>query len=179
MKNIIFSAIIFGCLFFIIPVAVAQNNTSKIDFKIKNFGIYVNGNFSRVAVISNFDKDSLANSFINALVEINSIDTNNKKRDKHLLNTEYFDELNYKQLKLVSTKIEKKAANNYVLTGKLTIKKTTKTVVIPLIIDENEEGIVLSTNFELKRRDYGVGGKSWVMSNMVIIEVKHTIKITN
>ncbi len=176
MKNIIFGTKLFVGLFFMTHVVEAQNNTTQIDFKIKNFGVFVNGNFSKVTVESNFDKRNLAGSYIKAAVDINAINTNNKKRDKHLLEAEYFDELNYKQLKLVSTRIEKKTTNSYVLTGKLTIKKITKTVVVPLIIDENDAGIVLSTSFELNRKDYGVGGSSWVLSNTVKIEVKHTIK---
>ncbi len=176
MKNVIFSIKLLVGLFFMTHVVGAQENTTQIDFKIKNFGVFVNGNFDKVTVESNFDKRNLALSYIKAEVEINTINTNNKKRDKHLLEAEYFDELNYKQLKLVSSKIEKKAANSYVLTGKLTIKKTTKTVVVPLIINENEEDIVLSASFELNRKDYGVGGNSWVLSNTVMIEVKHTIK---
>ena len=170
MKNIFFC-----CLFFITTLAFAQSSTS-IDFKIKNIGIYVNGSFSNAVVTSNFDANNLDDSFINAVVDINSINTNNKKRDKHLLEDDYFDEKNYKQMKLISTKIEKTAVNNYKLTGKLTIKKTTKTVVIPLTINETGQSTTMNMNFELNRRDYDVGGSSWVLSNAVKIEVKHIIE---
>ena len=175
MKKIIFITAIFWSLFFVSTSLHAQSNTS-IDFKIKNIGVYVDGSFSKAVVTSNFDKNNLADSFIKAIVEINSINTNNKKRDKHLLETDYFDEPNYKQMKLVSSKIEKVSTNNYKLTGKLTIKKTTKTVVIPLVISENESSYKITGNLELNRRNYEVGGSSWVMSNTVKIKVKHTIE---
>lgn len=162
------------CSLFFTPTSILSQKTS-IDFKIKNIGFYVDGSFSKATATSNFEASNLSASFINAIVEINSINTNNKKRDKHLLETEYFDEANYKQMELVSTKIEKISNNNYNLTGKLTIKNTTKTIVIPLVISENKQSIVINTNFELNRRDYGVGGRSWVMSNTVKINVKHTI----
>ena len=175
MKKIIFITTLFYSLFFANTSVVAQSYTS-IDFKIKNIGFNVNGSFSKVVVTSNFDKNNLADSFINAVVAINTINTNNKKRDKHLLETDYFDETNYKHLKLVSSKIEKDATNNYKLTGELTIKKTTKTVVIPLVINENKSSFTITSNFELNRRDYGVGGSSWILSNTVKIQVKYTIK---
>jgi len=175
MKKIIFITTLFCSLFFVNTSISAQSNIS-IDFKIKNIGVYVNGNFTKAVVTSNFEKNNLDDSFINAVVEIKSINTNIKKRDKHLLETDYFDETNYKELKLVSSKIEKVSDNNYKVTGKLTIKKTTKTVVIPLVIKEDESSFTITGNFELNRRDYGVGGSSWVLSKTVKIKVKYIIE---
>ena len=176
MKKLIFMTAIYVGLFFISTSAIAQINTTTIDFKIKNIGVNVDGNFSKVKVTSNFNKNNLSDSFINAVVEISSINTNNKKRDAHLLKTDYFDETNYKEMKLASTKIEKISVNTYNLTAKLTIKKTTKTVVIPLIISESGGTTILNASFEVNRRNYDVGGSSWVMSDTVKIKVKHTIK---
>ena len=155
----------------------AQNNSATtVNFKIKNIGVYVKGTFSKASITSNFDKNDLENSYINAVVEINSINTNNKKRDKHLLESDYFDVNNYKQMKLVSSKIEKVSVNNYKLTGVLTIKKQRKIVSIPLVIREDNQTLTMDANFELNRRDYGVGGSSWVMSNTVKINVKYSLK---
>jgi polyisoprenoid-binding protein YceI len=175
MKKIIFTTT-FICALFFVNIAVSAQNTTSVNFKIKNIGIYVDGSFNEVVITSNLDTNNLDASFINAVVEINSINTSNKKRNKHLLETDYFEETNYKQLKLESSKIERISANNYKLTGRLTIKKTTKTIVIPLIISENESSLTFTANFDLNRRDYGVGGSSWVMSNTVKIMVKHTIE---
>ena len=173
MKKLILNSVF--CILFCAPISILSQETS-IDFKIRNIGVYVDGTFNKVSTTSDFDANNLTASFINAVVEINGINTNNKKRDKHLLEAEYFDEANYKQMKLVSTKIEKISNNNYRLTGKLTIKKITKTIVIPLVISEKDQSTVIRANFELNRRDYGVGGSSWVMSNTVKIKVKHTIE---
>ena len=173
MKKLIFNSVF--CILFFAPISMFSQKTS-IDFKIRNIGVYVDGSFNKVSATSNFDANDLTASFINAEVEISTINTNNKKRDKHLLEAEYFDEANYKQMKLVSTKIEKISSNNYKLTAKLTIKKTTKTIVVPLVVSENDNSMVISASFELNRRDYGVGGSSWVMSNTVKIKVKHTIE---
>lgn len=174
MKNTVYTILVV-CLFLSMP-GVAQNDSTTIDFKIKNFGVYVNGSFSQVTITSNFDTNNLEKSFITAMVPIHSINTNNTKRDKHLLASDYFDEPNYKQLKLTSTNIKKTATNTYEITANLTIKKTTKSIVIPARISEDDEEIVLNASFELNRRDYGVGGSSWVMSNTVKIQVKHIIK---
>ncbi len=176
IRNFISATICIG-LFFLSTTVIAQNTTkTTVDFKIKNIGVYVKGSFSQASVTSNFDEHDLDNSYINAVITINSISTNNNKRDKHLLESDYFDENNHKQMKLVSTKIERVTANTYKLTGTLTIKKKSKKVVIPLVIRDTDESLSVEANFELNRRDYGVGGSSWVLSNTVKINVKHTVK---
>ncbi len=178
MKTTIFKSAICIGLFFLSTTIIAQNATTNtlVEFKIKNIGVYVKGTFSEASVTSSFDAGDLTNSFINAVIKVNSINTNNKKRDKHLRESDYFDVHNYKEMKFVSTKIEKVSGDNYKLTGTLTIKKTSKTVVIPLIVRNTNEKFSLAANFELNRRDYGVGGSSWVMSNTVKINVKYTKK---
>lgn len=149
---------------------------TSIDFKIKNIGIYVDGNFNGIIINSNFNKESLETSFINATIKVNSINTNSVKRDKHLLKIDFFDTANYKTIKLVSTKIEKKVENKYSLTAKLTIKNITKSIVIPLAIEESKEEIIIRSNFNINRRDYNVGGRSWVLSNTVKIQIIYTVK---
>ena len=177
MKKITFITTILVGLFFMSTMAIAQNGTNTtVNFKIKNIGVYVKGNFSDATITSNFDKNDLENSFVNAVISINSINTNNKKRDKHLLEDDYFDVDTYKQMNLVSTKIENVSGNNYKLTGTLTIKKKSKTVYIPLIIRDDGQLFSIDADFDINRRDYGVGGSSWVMSNTVKIKVKYTVK---
>jgi len=154
-----------------------QNTTeTKADFKIKNIGMYANGSFAEVAIESNLNTENLKGSYINGIIKVNSINTRNKKRDKHLLANDFFDASKYPNIKLVSTKIEKTSTNHYKLTAKLTIKETTKRIVIPLEISENDASIVIKSNFNLNRRDYNVGGSSWVLSNTVKIQVVYTAK---
>jgi polyisoprenoid-binding protein YceI len=156
---------------------LVQNNAeTSVDFKIKNIGMYVNGTFTEATVSSNFNTKNLEESYINATINVNSINTKNTKRDKHLLKDDFFDVEKYTTIKLVSTKIEKVSENNYKLKAKLTIKKTTKSIVIPLEVVEDDRSITIKSNFSLNRRDYGVGGSSWVLSNTVKIRIIYIAK---
>ena len=155
---------------------LVQNDATKITFKIKNIGIYVDGTFTETTVSSNFKSENLEDSYINAIINVNSITTKNVKRDKHLLKGDFFDAASYAILKLESTKIEKISENNYKLTANLTIKKTTKRIEIPLEINENDTSVHIKSNFSLNRRDYNVGGKSWVLSNTVKIQIVYAAK---
>ncbi len=154
---------------------LVQNN-AEVDFKIKNIGMYVDGKFNDVAINSNFNIERLDESYINAVIKVNSINTKNTKRDKHLLSDDYFDAANYEDIKLKTAKIEKVSENKYKLIAKLTIKETTKRIVIPLQVNENEESIIIRSNFNINRRDYKVGGSSWILSNTVKIEIIYIAK---
>jgi len=144
---------------------------TAIDFKIKNLGVYVNGTFTDATISSNFNIDSLESSYINATIKVNSINTKNKKRDAHLLQADFFDVDKYPEIKFVSTKIEKISENNYKLSAKLTIKSIVKNIVVLIEVNENSKPVTIKSAFKLNRRDYNVGGRSWVLSNTVKIRV--------
>ena len=143
----------------------------KIDFKIKNLGINVKGNFSEINITSYIDKDNLDNNYVNANIKVNSINTGNNKRDEHLLKEDFFDADKYEEIRFKSANIKKLQDNSYSLTGNLTIKNTTKIISIPLEIKEAENSLIIKSKFEMNRRDFDIGGSSWVLSDIVKIEV--------
>ncbi len=174
MKN----AFLFLLLFTLFSVKAQEftqdDSQTKVTFKIKNFGVNVDGDFSDVKIQTNFDSKDLTGSYINATIQVISISTGIKKRDKHILEEGYFDEPNYKEIKLSSSKVEKKSDGNFEMTANLTIKETTKEFVIPLEITESDNSISIKSNFQINRRDFKVGGGSMIMSKKVKIEVQYT-----
>jgi len=144
---------------------------TKVEFTINNFGVSVDGEFKEVQITSFFDKNYLSTSFIRAKIKVKSIYTESKKRDDHLLELDYFGESDYPEIIFQTTKIKKISENEYQLTADLTIKKTTKIIEIPIEIIENEDLITMKSEFIINRKDYNVGGKSWVLSDNVKIKV--------
>ncbi len=157
----------------------AQELTQNMDktvvsFKIKNMGFSVKGKFKKVSISSNFNSNDLENSFIKSTILVNSIDTGNKKRDKHLINKDFFEVSTYEEIQLTSSKIKKVSANNYQLTAKLTVKNTTKEIVVPLQVVETGSSVTITSSFSINRLDYGVGKSSWTLSDMVKIQLVYT-----
>jgi polyisoprenoid-binding protein YceI len=64
---------------------------------------------------------------LKGVVKVDSIDTNNAKRDKHLRNSDFFDAPNHPELTLVIDKVEGDTAY-----GKLTMRGVTKDVKMDL-----------------------------------------------
>ena len=151
-----------------------NNKLTKVTFKIKNFGVNVDGDFSNVKISTNFNPKNLSESYINATIAVKSISTGIKGRDKHILEEDYFDEPNHKNIVLKSSKIQKNSDGSYTMTGELTLKNTTKKVEIPLEITEDDEKIMIQSKFTINRKDYKVGGGSFIMSKTVKIQVEFT-----
>lgn len=154
---------------------IKQDQTqTKVTFKIKNFGVNVDGDFSDVNITSNLNKANLSESYLNASIVVKSISTGNRKRDKHILEEDYFDEPNHKAITLQSTKIEKNNDGSLQLYADLTIKGITKKIEIPLTVNEAENRIKITAKFELNRKDFKVGGSSFILSKKVKIQVEYS-----
>src|SRR3954463_6867018 len=104
---------------------------SEIQFKVKHLMIStVTGSFKKFDGYVKTDGEDLTNAKVYFIADVNSIFTNNEQRDAHLLANDFFDAENHPQLTFKSEKLEKIAEDSYKLYGTLTIKGTSKEVVL-------------------------------------------------
>lgn len=152
----------------------AQEEGAKlISFKIKNAGVNVKGTFHDHSVTARFDENDLANAYFEVKIEVSSLDTGIKGRDKHLKKAKYFDLENHPQIVFKSTSI-RKTAEGYTAVGDLTIKKTTRQVEIPFTVTALDGKYKDFSGFlEIDRRDYGVGKNHLIMGDAVKIEINY------
>ncbi|MCC5945180.1 MAG: YceI family protein [Bernardetiaceae bacterium] len=160
--------------------AQRQVSAYKINFAIKNAGFTVNGTFKGLEADIKFDPEHLDKSSIKAQVEAQTIDTDNSMRDSHLRKADYFDIANYPQLSLKSKSIiQGQGKNNFNGVFDLTIKGKTKEITFPLRYETNKQGYTLKGSFAVNRLDFGVGEKSWILSNEVKISLSATVGETS
>lgn len=164
-------------------IVMAQNNAviqdkSAISFKIKNGGFWVNGSFSDFNMKGNFNPQNLDKSKLDGKLVVKSIDTGNKKRDKHLREDSYFDVEKFSSIRLNSSSISKNA-KGYIWTGSLQIKAVQKTVNIPFTAEDKGDHFLLRGELQIDRIEYGVGGKSWLMNRNVFIQLECAVKKTS
>ena len=148
----------------------------SVDFKIRNLGIHVSGHFDTTSITTNFDHEDISQWVLYGHVAVPSISTGNSKRDTHLNSEDYFDSKNYPEINLVATNFEELTKNKYTVTFDLTIKKTTKSIRVPIDIIGSNEGMTLRSYFEINRLDFEVGESSFALSNTVKITVKYSLK---
>lgn len=155
---------------------VNQTIVSSISFKIKNAGITVDGSFKGFQGTVNFNPDDLASSKFDVSVDASTINTDNKTRDNHLKEDEYFGVEKHPKISMKSSKIEKISEGKYKATFDLTLKGKTKSVSLPFSYSKTSTGYKLNGSFDINRRDYGVGGSSWILSDDVKVIVNLEVK---
>tara|TARA_R110000868_G_scaffold376896_3_gene642134 strand:+ start:272 stop:787 length:516 start_codon:yes stop_codon:yes gene_type:complete len=165
MKRFLLFVIYFCCL----STGFSQSKSS-IDFVIRNFGINVDGHFNTFNIETDFNnKGEIID--IKGEIKVASIKTGIESRDEHLLKADYFDAENYEYIILESKTINKKSDTIYEVVSNLTIKGKTKEISIKVNCDNMNNQYKITSNFELNRRDFNVGGGSLIMSNTVKINV--------
>ncbi len=155
---------------------VKQTIVSSITFKIKNAGIGVDGSFKGFQGTVDFNPDNLKTSKFDVSVEAKTIDTDNGARDNHLREEEYFGVEKHPKISMKSTKIEKISDGKYKATFNLTLKGTTKAVSFPFSYSKTSTGYKLNGSFEIDRRDFKVGGSSWILSDDVKVFIDLEVK---
>ena len=112
-----------------------SQNTSSIDFVIKNLGINVDGYFNTFTIIVDIDTEGNLNS-ISGKIKASSIKTGIDGRDEHLLEDDYFDVKNHEFITLKTTSLNKETDNNYAATANLMIKGITKEISIRVNVEK-------------------------------------------
>lgn len=135
--------------------------------------------------------EDLSGATIEFVVDVSSIDTDNKKRDDHLRSPDFFDAKKYPKMTFKSTSFKKVSDKKYKLIGNLTIKNVTKKIELDVTFNgkikdpwgNTRMGFKLSG--ELERFDYGlewsktmdagglvVGNTVEIVANIELIEKK-------
>jgi polyisoprenoid-binding protein YceI len=100
-------------------------------FKVKHLGVsYSYGRFNESSGTFALDAENPANNRIEIEVKTDSIDTDNKDRDKHLRSADFFNTAEYPTMTFTSTSFKKVDDNHFEVTGDLTIHGVTKSVSV-------------------------------------------------
>jgi polyisoprenoid-binding protein YceI len=142
-----------------------------VTFKIKNAGFNVNGSFEKFTSDIVYNPSDLAQSKFNGTIMVTSINTGINKRDEHLRKPDYFDVATFPELIFKSASVKSISAEKIEVTGQLTIKKVSKTVTMPVTIKKVGNQNEFVGSLEINRRDYGVGDKSFILSDKVVITI--------
>ncbi|WP_310992738.1 YceI family protein [Aequorivita marina] len=153
---------------------------TSVNFSINHFFSSVPGKFKDYNGTIHFNPDNLKGSKADFSVVINSVSTDNAKRDKHLQSEDFFDAKTYPKMSFQSSKFEKKSDKEFLIHGKLTIKDKTKDVILPMKLTGKMEhpmmkdtlilGVLIETTID--RTDFGVGTGDWAATMVVGDEVR-------
>jgi polyisoprenoid-binding protein YceI len=104
---------------------------SAVSFRVRHLGISnVTGYFRQYDASIELDGNDLRTFKTSASIDVASIDTENGMRDNHLKSPDFFEVEKYPKLTFTSKSIQNINGNNFQIVGDLTIKATTKEVVL-------------------------------------------------
>jgi polyisoprenoid-binding protein YceI len=118
------------------PVMFPDASLWDIDVEHSNvcFTVYhldiaeVMGFFKKFKGSMESGSKDFSDASINLTIDVNSIDSNSESRDTHLKSNDFFNAVQFPEMKFKSKSFKKQKGKNYKLTGELTIRDVTKNV---------------------------------------------------
>ena len=159
-----------------------------IYFSIDHIFSKVKGHFSDFDAEIYFDPNNLGQSRADFSVKVNSIDTNNTKRDGHLRSDDFFSAKKYPDMRFESAAVTHVRDNLYTVEGTMTIKDVRRKVKLPFTFlgtqpnpfNPKQEVAGFELNMTIDRFDYNVGSGKFLDLGVVgkYVDVLITLKVT-
>jgi polyisoprenoid-binding protein YceI len=162
---------------------VIDASHSRIGFVARHAMVTkVRGSFNEFEGTGHFDAENPSASTLQLTIQAASIDTRNADRDAHLKSNDFFDMEAHPEITFASTAVEQVDAENYRVTGDLTIKGVTK----PVTVDFEYTGTAVDpygntrVGFEgtttVNRKDWGVSWNAALDAGGVLVSDKVTLE---
>lgn len=136
---------------------------SFANWSVRHVVAKASGTFNDITGNISVDAENLANSSVNAKINVLSVNSGLAKRDAHIKEKDYLNAAKYAEMQFVSSKIEAKSATEGLMTGKFTMNGVTKEITFPFKVlgfgndpwGGERSGFEAKTS--LKASDYGFG----------------------
>lgn len=113
---------------------------AKVSFSVSHFGISeTEGRFTKFHGMVLSDNSDFSDAKIDFSIDVDSISTDDAKRDEHLKSADFFDAAKYPTIGFKSKSLNSLGKNNYKLTGDLTLHGITQEIAL----DVNYKGTVV------------------------------------
>jgi polyisoprenoid-binding protein YceI len=178
-------------IFFVILTSLfAQTHTWELDishatvqFRVQHMLIaQVTGKFNTFSGSVKLSDEDFTNAQISGRVDVNSIDTDNERRDNHLKSKDFFQTDQYPEMFFKSKTVEQIDNDTYAITGDLTIKDVTKTVTFEAqhggtITIRGARRMGWHATATINRFDFGLNWNKTIETGGLVVDEMVTIDI--
>lgn len=157
---------------------------SNAEFVVRHMMVSkVRGTFENITGYIEFDEENPANSYVEANIEVTSVNTRDPQRDGHLRSADFFDAENHPVMTFKSTNIQITGDNTGHITGDLTIRGTSHPVTFdveyfgsqPDMQGNPRAGFYGSA--KINREDYGLLWNVALEAGGVLVSKEVTIEV--
>jgi polyisoprenoid-binding protein YceI len=150
---------------------------SSAQFSVRHMAIStVRGAFSKVNGSILLDDTDITKSSVDVTIDVSTVDTREPDRDKDLRSDKFFDVAHFPTMTFKSKKVEQVAPGRLKVTGDLTIRGTTKVVVLdvegPTLPVKDPWGNVraaVTATSKINRQDFGVKWNATLDNGGVVV----------
>lgn len=157
---------------------------SQVVFAVKHMMVStVRGHFTIFGGKLEIDEAHPENSWVEAEVEVQSIDTRDANRDNHLRSADFFDVASYPTLVFKSKKVEVSGDNEYRVLGDMTLHGVTREV--PFTVEYlgqvkdpyGKQRAGLNAKASINRKDFGLAWNPLLETGGAVVGDKVMIEI--
>jgi polyisoprenoid-binding protein YceI len=148
---------------------------SAANFSVRHMMVTtVRGNLGPISGTISYDGKDIRSVKADVKVDVKGVDTRNAKRDDHLRSDDFFDVAQHPEITFTSKRVEPGAAGAFKLVGDLTIRGTTKEVVLdvegptPPVKGMGGIRIGATATTKVKRLEYGLKYNQLVEAGPVV-----------
>jgi polyisoprenoid-binding protein YceI len=134
---------------------------TSVNFTVRHLAIYkVRGQFHKFTGTIRYDEADITQSALEGTIQVDSLDTEQAKRDNDLRGEQFLDAEHYPTITFASQRVEKRN-DGYVLIGTMTMHGVSKEVTIPFtltgpVMHMGKTLLGFEANFEINRQDFGI-----------------------
>ena len=135
---------------------------SSVSFKIKHMLSKVQGNFRKFEGTIQYEPGKPETWSAAGTIDVNSLDTNNDKRDKHLKSADFFDLEKYPAIEFKTTGVKDVTENGAKIEGVLKMHGIEKPIVLDAVIGGvgqdpwGNTRAAFSATTKVNREDFGI-----------------------
>lgn len=155
-----------------------QADKSQIAFGFQQMGVAMEGSFKKFASQLRFDPAAPQAATAAIEVDLASVDTGSAEGDEEVARKTWFNTKDFPSARFESTGVKALGGNKYEVAGKLTIKGTTKDVVVPATFTPQGDTGVFEGSLTIQRGDFSIGEGAWKAFDIVANDVVITFRIT-
>lgn len=150
---------------------------SEVQFTARQMGVPLEGHFKKFSAQVAFDPAKLATSKIAFTVDTGSATLGSRETDAELPKPVWFNVPKFPQAQFESTSIKALGGGKFEVAGKLTIKGTAQSVVVPVALAQSGATTTATGTLPLKRLAFKIGENEWADTSMVADEVTVKFKL--
>jgi len=156
---------------------------SNVKFTVTHMVVSeVEGAFRKFDGTIEYAQPNLSDAKVNFIVDVNSVDTDNERRDGHLKSDDFFNAEKYPQMKFQSTSFTHVSGKKYTMVGNLTIRDVTKPVTFDVTYNgsvtnggKSKSGFKATTT--INRFDYNLKWDRATEAGSLVVDKDVTVSI--